>query len=129
MKPETLNGYRAQLRRGEALDLDQQRAVVDNFLQVLDARSGGKTAQMLAQEIRERENNMKAALVDIAEVLTEAEVYGGMPRLAAIFRARDYVHAATKMLRSLKTQHLRSWDDWKVMVDEDHGTTMRETHT
>lgn len=120
MRPETTYGYRSQLKRGETLDLDQQRTLVDEMIKIQTSHAGGKPIQQAEQAIRERENNIKQALVDIGNAVDEAVVFGGVRRMQALYLIRDYVSAARKMLVTRKTKDMTSWADWKVMVDEDH---------
>lgn len=125
IEKETLQRYKAQLRpRGihssmppapVSLDINQQRQVIEFALELIDAADGGPDIQKLRQELAEKENQLKAILVDIDNAL--------LPSVSnQISRARYIIVTALKYLYGKKTKDFQSWKDYRVMVDEEFGS-------
>jgi hypothetical protein len=51
MKDESVYGYRAQLKDKKPLDMDQQRAIVDHAVEIIEGGDGRKSVTMLRQQV------------------------------------------------------------------------------
>lgn len=92
------------------LDRNQQRQVVEYCLELIDA--GGPDIAKLRQELAEKENQLKAILVDIDNAL--------LPSASNQISCAHYIIAtALRYLYGKKTKDFQSWKDYRVMVDEE----------
>jgi methylphosphotriester-DNA--protein-cysteine methyltransferase len=123
IEKETLQRYRSLLKPDNErmvpmnLERNQQRQVVEFALELIDAADGGPDIQKLRQELGEKENQLKAILVDIDNAL--------LPQYATtdqISHARYIIVTALKYLYGKKTKEFQSWKDYRVMVDEEFSS-------
>lgn len=101
-------------------DTQLVHALIDSNLDLLDQIEGGASVQQKEQALRERENSVKDALLDLQEIL-RPDGYDHSLNEGYANKVRFTVELILKMLRSGKTKDFQSWKDWRVVIDEEFG--------